>query len=149
MGSEMCIRDRLTGADIAASSDDTGSAAHGGDWDLEHQTGDINVRTIQAVDFDGILADTDGDGIDDANDLDDDNDGILDEREGGELLDGFTLGTLEFFENGDGSGTVLLPVIDLLGNETGTLQFDYFGFTGDGAGQGLSLIHISEPTRPY
>jgi len=126
----------LTGADVAASIDDTGAVSHGGDWDLEHQTGEVDVRTIQAVAFDGILADTDGDTIDDANDLDDDNDGILDEREGGELLDGFTLGTLEFFENGDGSGTVLLPVIDLLGNEAGTLQFDYFGFTGDGAGQG-------------
>ena len=72
----------LTGADIAASTDDTGAAVHGGDWDLEHQTGDLNVRTIQAVGFDGILADTDGDTIDDANDLDDDNDGILDTDEG-------------------------------------------------------------------
>ena len=72
----------LTGADVAASTDDTGAAVHGGDWDLEHQTGDLNVRTIQAVGFDGILADTDGDGIDDANDLDDDNDGILDTDEG-------------------------------------------------------------------
>ena len=72
----------LTGADVAASTDDTGAAVHGGDWDLEHQTGDLNVRTIQAVGFDGILADTDSDGIDDANDIDDDNDGILDTDEG-------------------------------------------------------------------
>ena len=72
----------LTGADVAASTDDTGAATHGGDWDLEHQTGDLNVRNIQAVGFDGILADTDDDTIDDANDLDDDNDGILDTDEG-------------------------------------------------------------------
>lgn len=62
----------LTGADIAASTDDTGSDVKGGDWDLEHQTGNVESRTIQALGFNGILADLDGD------DVDDDNDGILD-----------------------------------------------------------------------
>ena len=47
----------LTGADIAASSDDTGSAALGGDWDLEYNTGDIETKRLIASDFDGILAD--------------------------------------------------------------------------------------------
>ena len=72
----------LTGADIAASTDDTGAAVHGGDWDLEHAVGDVQTRTIAATSFSGILADTDGDGVDDAFDLDKDGDGILDEDEG-------------------------------------------------------------------
>ena len=72
----------LTGAEVAASTDDTGAADKGGDWDLEHETGSIEVRTIQAVGFAGILADLDGDGVDDVDDLDDDNDGILDTEEG-------------------------------------------------------------------
>jgi len=33
----------LTGADVAASSDDTGHAARGGDWDLEYRTGAIEA----------------------------------------------------------------------------------------------------------
>lgn len=35
----------LTGADIAASDDLTGSATLGGDWDLEYKTGSIDTRT--------------------------------------------------------------------------------------------------------
>ncbi len=35
---------RLTGADVAASDDPTGSASLGGDWDLEHQAGVIDAR---------------------------------------------------------------------------------------------------------
>ncbi len=48
-----------TGADIAASNDDTGSADLGGDWDLEVQSGEINteIALSEAVQqsFDGIL----------------------------------------------------------------------------------------------
>ena len=36
----------LTGADVAASSDRTGSAALGGDWDLEVRAGDIEARPV-------------------------------------------------------------------------------------------------------
>ncbi|MDA5565298.1 DUF4347 domain-containing protein, partial [Cobetia sp. MMG027] len=48
----------LTGADIASSSDDTGSQALGGDWDLENQTGDIEAASIAATAWGGKLADT-------------------------------------------------------------------------------------------
>ncbi|WP_419194997.1 cadherin domain-containing protein, partial [Novipirellula herctigrandis] len=41
----------LTGADVAASSDDTGHASLGGDWDLEAQTGAIDVDAIDADDM--------------------------------------------------------------------------------------------------
>ncbi len=36
----------LTNADIAASTDDTGSALLGGDWWLEHQAGSIETRSL-------------------------------------------------------------------------------------------------------
>ena len=45
-----------TGADIAASTDDTGSVAHNGNWQLEASTGSIEARTIDAPDWDGLLA---------------------------------------------------------------------------------------------
>ncbi len=45
-----------TGADIAASTDDTGAAGHGGNWQLEASTGSIEARTINAPDWDGLLA---------------------------------------------------------------------------------------------
>ncbi|SFG48034.1 cadherin-like domain-containing protein [Neptunomonas qingdaonensis] len=52
---------RVTGADVAASEDLTGSAALGGDWLLEYQTGSIesvNTLDTQALaSFEGTLAD--------------------------------------------------------------------------------------------
>jgi Domain of unknown function (DUF4347) len=39
----------LTGADVAASSNRTGSAALGGDWVLEYQTGSIEAAVLLAV----------------------------------------------------------------------------------------------------
>ena len=62
----------LTGADVAASVDDTGAAQFGANWDLEHQTGEVTTQALAITAFAGILADTDGDGVDDANDIDDD-----------------------------------------------------------------------------
>ncbi len=67
-----------TGADIAASNDDTGAAIHGGDWNLEINSGDIDAEVFALTAFAGLLVDTDGDGVDDSADVDDDNDGILD-----------------------------------------------------------------------
>ncbi|MGK7912995.1 MAG: DUF4347 domain-containing protein [Synechococcus sp.] len=37
--------DQLTGADIAASTDLTGSSVLGGDWDLEYATGEIDTKS--------------------------------------------------------------------------------------------------------
>ncbi len=45
-----------TGADIAASIDDTGHAARGGDWDLETRTGLIEADLIDAPEWNGLLA---------------------------------------------------------------------------------------------
>ena len=71
----------MTGADVAASDDITGSAVKGGDWELETTFGDVETETLEANGYTGILADNDGDGVDDFDDLDDDNDGILDSDE--------------------------------------------------------------------
>jgi len=71
----------LTGADVAASSNITGAISKGGDWVLEAQAGVIDTHTFSPLSYTGILADTDGDSIDDAEDVDDDNDGILDNDE--------------------------------------------------------------------
>ena len=51
---------RLTGADVAASDDLTGAAALGGDWELEHQVGEIEASlaftTSMQSSFGGVLA---------------------------------------------------------------------------------------------
>ncbi len=44
-----------TGADVAASDDDTGSAGLGGDWDLEVSAGTVEAETIFVEQFDGLL----------------------------------------------------------------------------------------------
>ncbi len=45
----------LTGADVAASTDLTGSSAEGADWDLEVKTGDIETESLVATDWQGTL----------------------------------------------------------------------------------------------
>lgn len=45
-----------TGADVAASSDDTGRAELGGNWDLEFRTGLIEAGLIDAPEWNGLLA---------------------------------------------------------------------------------------------
>ncbi len=44
-----------TGADVAASSDPTGSALLGGDWVLEVSTGEVQASEISASNYDGLL----------------------------------------------------------------------------------------------
>lgn len=52
---------RWTGADVAASDNDTGSTAAGGDWALETKIGDIDkhiaLSSLALADFDGLLPD--------------------------------------------------------------------------------------------
>ncbi|WP_166219362.1 VCBS domain-containing protein [Pseudomonas atagonensis] len=52
---------RWTGADVAASSNDTGNAKAGGDWTLETRVGDIDkalaISSVAMAQFDGLLAD--------------------------------------------------------------------------------------------
>ena len=50
------ILSRITGADVAGSSDATGYAAFGGDWDLEFQLGSVEADVLSAFDWQGLLA---------------------------------------------------------------------------------------------
>ena len=45
----------ITGADVAASLDTTGTAALGGDWTLEHQSGSIEAVAVSAEDWNYVL----------------------------------------------------------------------------------------------
>ena len=45
----------LTGADVAASTDATGSADRDGNWDLEYATGAIEAKHLVIAGFDGLL----------------------------------------------------------------------------------------------
>jgi hypothetical protein len=62
-GREMVeVLSALTGADVAASTDKTGIAERGGDWELEYTAGDIETQiafsTELQQDWDGLLATT-------------------------------------------------------------------------------------------
>ncbi|NQV33586.1 MAG: endo-1,4-beta-xylanase, partial [Phycisphaeraceae bacterium] len=46
---------KLTGADVAASTDPTGAAERGGNWDLEYTTGPIEAAPLAAA-YEGLLA---------------------------------------------------------------------------------------------
>ncbi|MEO0818688.1 MAG: cadherin-like domain-containing protein, partial [Pseudomonadota bacterium] len=46
---------RATGADVAASDDETGAAELGGDWQLEVVHGSIEATPLSATGFDGLL----------------------------------------------------------------------------------------------
>ncbi|MGE8616178.1 MAG: tandem-95 repeat protein, partial [Achromobacter spanius] len=45
----------ITGADVAASLDTTGTATLGGDWTLEHQSGSIEAVAVSAEDWNYVL----------------------------------------------------------------------------------------------
>jgi hypothetical protein len=49
---------QATGADVAASTDDTGALALGGDWELEHQVGRLEASALSADGWNGLLATT-------------------------------------------------------------------------------------------
>lgn len=45
------VLSNLTGADVAASEDETGAAARGGDWDLEYGSGNIDTAVALSTSF--------------------------------------------------------------------------------------------------
>jgi large repetitive protein len=47
---------RITGADVAASTDDTGTAVRGANWTLERTTGLIDAKTLESLQWNGVLA---------------------------------------------------------------------------------------------
>ena len=46
----------ITGADVAASADDTGAAALGGNWSLERSSGAIETATLSVSGYDSLMA---------------------------------------------------------------------------------------------
>ncbi|WP_425928250.1 DUF4347 domain-containing protein [Pseudomonas sp. NyZ201] len=48
----------ITGADVAASVDDTGSAALGGNWTLERSSGAIETSALSVAGYDSLMAST-------------------------------------------------------------------------------------------
>lgn len=96
---------KLTGADVAASTDLSGHSSLAADWDLEHQTGTIEtanvIPEITQSQWRGLLIDTDGDTVDNATDIDDDNDGILDTDEGFQVMVTFTSDPIDLADGPD------------------------------------------------
>ena len=101
----------LSGADVAASSDDTGSADLGGDWDLETQAGDIQAQSALvagAGGFGGLLASIPADifvSFDDQGFTNDQNlTGTLDIAVGGETIRFSYNNDNILFDGNDGQG---------------------------------------------
>lgn len=46
----------ITGADVAASADDTGAAALGGNWSLERSSGSIETSALKLTAYDNLMA---------------------------------------------------------------------------------------------
>jgi VCBS repeat-containing protein len=122
---------QLTGADVAASTDLTGSAALGGDWVLEAQTGAIETAGIQSA-YGALLADTPTSG----NDVlyGDDNVDVINGLAGYDQLYGF--GGNDTLEGGDdydyldgGDGDDLL-----IGGTAGTNADTNYNYLYGGAG---------------
>lgn len=113
----------LTGADIAASTDLTGHADHGANWELEYESGPVEaagaVSTAAQQAFSGLLADTDQDGVDDSVDVDDDNDGITDVDEGLGVSVSISSGELQVQNLSGGGANTLTTTIALPGGIVG------------------------------
>lgn len=106
----------LTGSDVAASIDDTGSAALGGNWTLETSYGSIQTASIVATDWDGLLAPVPTTSINNLPSV--------------ELIDsGFSFNAS--FSNSSAINTDLgyLPYVDVIvGSGINITSADYFGF---------------------
>ena len=113
---------------------------------------DIDWTKIQLINF---CPDSDGDGIPNHLDLDSDNDGIADiveaggtDADGNGLVDTFTDTDNDGLHDpydADNGGTTVVPT----DTDTDGVA-DYLDLDADNDGiYDLSLIHISEPTRPY
>ncbi|MGF1535598.1 MAG: tandem-95 repeat protein [Elainellaceae cyanobacterium] len=146
----------LTGATVYASKTKVGSAVLGGSWQLDAiapPAQDVNLpqarchcsvdeiqqslplhSSVLTVYPSVLMADTDGDGIDDAVDLDDDNDGILDTIEAANALQNLlaqaarpfrvsgTFQTASGAENQTLGSIALYTLVDEVGGATGYLR---------------------------
>ncbi|MGH1420673.1 MAG: tandem-95 repeat protein, partial [Hyphomonas sp.] len=130
----------VTGADIAASIDETGSANLGGDWDLETELGSIETQSISADNWTGLLApafvDLDNtDGAPGPSAFDDFETGNLTGGTGwvgNWVITGAGSGDIDVETDGGDSSMAIQDndvqvarTVNLTGAETATLSFDY------------------------
>ena len=145
---------RLTGADVAASVDRTGSARLGGDWDLEYRTGSIEVDRIVGPEtrWKGVLATVRDEFDSVAYDNDDGTDSWSGSwQELGESTNPSSglvrvdSGALRIgaSSESDITGRGLVREADLSGATSATLTYDFRREEGD-AGAGSILVQISD-----
>ncbi len=111
-----------TGADIAASDDETGHAALGGDWDLEVSVGQNETVAIVAADWLGKLASFADDGGN--NDIsNDDFDITAIDIDYSDVANGNLAGFVQMDPSG-GSSVFMSLIVDVDGD--GNANYDYF-----------------------
>ncbi|WP_179958434.1 DUF4347 domain-containing protein [Chitinimonas arctica] len=121
---------RLTGADVAASEDDTGAASHGGDWQLERQAGTVESAALRVDSYASLLAVP--------------SDENYDTNSGASFTaDTFTLDNIKYTIVGSNPGNYTNIVsnnsaMSLLGNNAG----DYFMFFDLAGAFGISSIKV-------
>ena len=129
---------QLTGADIASSDDVTGHADLGGDWEFEYIVGDVDSDVVFSDEvqhnWSGSLATVTVTTLDD-------------------VVNGDTSSLTALMANSGADGISLREAIIAANNSTGAdviqLASDVHTLSITGTDDELSLIHISEPTRPY
>ncbi|MEM1306432.1 MAG: DUF4347 domain-containing protein, partial [Pseudomonadota bacterium] len=150
----------LTGADIAASDDDTGHADLGGDWDLEVEAGAVEAHAIAATDWRGrldlevtvaandaavqnlFINDFIGEGIS----VDVNNNGTIDPNEYTQIGDASQFGS--FVNDTDGAGQSILPVSDGVVFVTGDADTADNGNTQDNSGFNGGISTSPFPSAP-
>ncbi|MEO0728824.1 MAG: DUF4347 domain-containing protein, partial [Pseudomonadota bacterium] len=150
----------LTGADIAASDDDTGHANLGGDWDLEVQAGAIEAQAIEATEWRGrldlevtvaandtavrnlFINDFIGEGIS----VNVNGNGQIDNNEYSQIGDHSQFGS--FVNDSDGAGPSVLPVSDGVVFVTGDADTADNGNTQDNTGFGGGISTSPFPLNP-
>lgn len=133
-----------TGADVAASSDATGAAAKGGDWNLETTVGSIETAGLQVDAYAGLLATPVVGNLNDRTITEDAPAVVIDSditiSSGGDYVGGY----LRFEVGGAGSGDVLSMISAADVNALGAISFDN-GTVYQGTGSGRLAIGVVDP----
>lgn len=133
-----------TGADVAASSDATGAAAKGGDWNLEVKVGSIETAGLQAGAYAGLLGTPVIGNLNDRTITEDAPAVVIDSditfSNGGDYVGGY----LRFAVGNGTNGDVLSAVSSATPNANGAISFDN-GTVYQGNGSGRVAIGVVDP----